>query len=133
MTAIELIIRLLEIIIPVIITSLAIIVPSMLQIKKWQAEAMKLRAEAETGTDEGQSKVTKTLMESTGLIIGHYIAAQGEMNKRLEHLEVELAAVKQERDLEKKERAIERDRLEKEINVLRVALDECLKKTLEQF
>lgn len=133
MTAIELIIRLLEIIIPVIITSMAIIVPSMLQIKKWQAEAMKLRAEAETGTDEGQSKVTKTLMESTGLIIGHYIAAQGEMNKRLEHLEVELAAVKQERDLEKKERATERDRLEKEINVLRVALDECLKKTLEQF
>jgi hypothetical protein len=124
----ELLIRLAEIIIPVIITSLAVILPSMWQIKKWQAEAIKLIAEAETDSDEGQSKVTKTLMESTGIIIGHYIAAQGEMNKRLEHLEVELAAVKQERDKEQKERVLERDRMQKEIDVFRVALDDCLKK-----
>lgn len=132
----EFILRLLEIAIPVLITSLAVVLPSMWQIRKWQAEAIKLKAEAEAlkqksedDSDDGQAKVTKTLMESTGLIIGHYIAAQGEMNKRLEHLEVELAAVKQERDQEKKDRLVERNRMQQEIDVLRVALDECLKKT----
>jgi len=119
----EILIRLAEIVIPVIVTSLAVILPSMWQIRRWQAEAIKLRAEAnsileKTKTDSvsGQAEITKTLMESTGLIIGHYISAQGDMNKRLEHLEVELVAVKQERD-----------RMQKEINVLRDALEECLK------